>query len=119
MPIARALTVATLMLGLLAPVAAAANNGGCPTKSVLYTVADATDYIWPHILIPDAFGNDAANLMAALSGDDKDGNGFVCVKTQWGEALNPNAKYARLGQELIGEQTWLFIVHDDRANASN
>jgi len=117
--IVRALIVAVLLLGGLAPVATAANNESCATSFARYSVGAATSYIWPHILFPAAFDDDPANLMTALAGDDADGNGFVCIKTQWGEALNPNSHYALLGNALIGEPTWSFVVHDDRANASN
>ena len=119
MRLARAFALVTLLTLATAPLTVAANNGACATGWTRDTVEGATALIWPHLLAPEVFDKDPAGLAAAIGGDDRDGNGFVCIKTMWGDALNPNSKYYRLGMELIGEPTWVFMVHDDRANATN
>jgi hypothetical protein len=81
------------------------------------TVADAAAAIYPHLFAPPPGGLPAFETIVA--GDDRDGDGRVCLKEQWGEALNPNSHWARLGMAVLGEPTRAFIVHDNTASATD
>ena len=58
----------------------------------------------------------AAWLDGAYDGND---DGLMCVQTAWGEALNPNAKWYRVGIELIGSPTQTFTPQDNNSNGSS
>lgn len=118
----RFLVATSLGLALLAAPGAtlAAPKAGCATAGgfELKTVQDAAALIFPHLL-PGQFATQAA-LAAAIDAayDDKRPDNMVCVKTLWGEHLNPNSHWYRVGVELLGEPTHLFLVEDNRANGS-
>jgi hypothetical protein len=80
-------------------------------------VRDAAARIYPHLLGTPPGG--LAEFELIVGGDDRDGNGRVCLKEQWGDELNPRSHWYRLGMAILGEPTHAFIVHDDTASASD
>ena len=42
---------------------------------------------------------------------------MVCIKTMWGEHLNPNSKWNLVGQDTLGEATIRYLYRDNTANA--
>lgn len=111
------LVVSTLTVGS----AIAAPKTGCPagedwTESL---VVDAAAAIWPALLDPSPWADEAAFASFLDATYDRNGDDAVCVKTMWGDDLNPNSHWYRVGLELIGEPTQMFIVRDNNANGSN
>ena len=81
-----------LLLGT-ASVASAAPKAGCPAPQSdwrLVTPADAAAEFHPFLNAPITEAQFAA-LIAA--NDDRDGDGFVCIRRSWGVELNPNAHW--------------------------
>lgn len=108
-----------LVLGT-AVAAAAAPKTGCPAAEdwTESTVEDAAGTIWPALLDPSPWPDEAA-FAALIAAYDRNEDGAVCVKTGWGEDLNPNSKWYKLGIELLGSPTQTFIVRDNNSNGSN
>jgi len=106
------------MLAMPAAVAAA-NSDGCPAAAggwerVLTSVAAAE--FFDHLL-PGQFATAADFAAAIAASSDKDGDGWICRKLMWGDALNPQSHWYKLGWELLGEPTHVILTMDDRANA--
>lgn len=99
--------------------AVAAPKTGCPAGDwAESTVEAAAATIWPALLDPSPWPDEAA-FAATIAGFDRNNDGSVCTKTIWGEDLNPNSKWYQLGVELIGSPTQMFIVRDNNSNGSN
>jgi hypothetical protein len=111
--------VAVILLAMPAAVLAAPKDG-CPAGAQGWqamSVADAAALIHPH-LFPGAFPTvDALVADIESRSDAKRPDDVVCVKEQWGEALNPNSHWYRVGVAVLGEPTHAFHVKDNTANA--
>jgi hypothetical protein len=109
----RLLASAVLAGGLtLAGVAgvAAASHQGC-------SAAAAT--IWDSVVAKDAFPGGIPDLAAALAGLDKNGDGDLCLLRIWGDDLNPNAHWYKVGLEVYGMPVTANYLRDNTANASD
>lgn len=99
--------------------AAAAPKQGCPAgewqELTLQKVADA---VWPTLLDTTPWTDADDFRDTAVAPIDKNGDGSICIKQQWGDALNPSSHYYRLGVELLGSPTVLTIARDNNANGS-
>ena len=112
--------VAAVMAVMSVPVVASATpQKACPTNWEHVTVEGAAEIIWPHLLDPGALGSEE-NLAAAIAAvaDQNDGDGWVCLKTFWGETLNPKSHWYKVGVELTGSPTISFLTEPDNPNVS-
>ena len=48
---------------------------------------------------------------------DRNGDGRVCIKTMWGDDLNPNAHWYRFGLDLLGSPVEQFLPRDNNSGA--
>lgn len=103
----------------VAVVASAAPQKACPTNWDHVTVEEAAEIIWPHLLDPDALGSEE-NLAGAISvvADQNDQDGWICLKVFWGEHLNPNSHWYKVGVELTGAPTISFLTEPDNPNVT-
>lgn len=101
--------------------ASAAPKTGCPVGTGWneMTVEEAAARTWPALLDPSPFADEAEYRESFVRPIDGDGDGSICLKIMWGDKLNPNSHWYRVGIELIGTPTEQFIGHDNNANASN
>lgn len=109
---------AVLLLAAPAGVVAAPKSG-CPAAAsgwfLSSPTAAAADF-FVH-LIPGQFATADAFAEAIDAGVDKNGDDQICVKLSWGDNLNPNSHWYRLGLELLGEPVHVMTVLDNNANA--
>jgi hypothetical protein len=114
------LTVA-LVLALATP-ALAAPKSGCPNEASGWQAmspSDAAEMFFPH-LWPGPFPTVAALEADIRANYDQDGDDSVCIKLQWGEALNPNSHWYRIGIEgPLAEPVWVMLVTGNNANGGS
>jgi hypothetical protein len=87
----------------------AAPPGACAADWSGWTAGsldEVTDIVWAGLIEPNPF-NHISELRAELAGQDRNGDGDVCLHIVWGEQPNPNANW--FGVEL-------FIVRDNHTN---
>ncbi len=103
----------------LPTVAGAEPKTGCPpaiTGSLDLTALQAAQIVYDGLLVnpyEDVFELEA-ELVAAV---DRNGDDRICLLPRWGESLNPNSHWYKVGWELIGEPTTLFLAYDNNSNA--
>lgn len=112
--------VLALVLGTVTA-AVAAPKTGCPagddwTES---TVAEAAATVWPALLDQSPWANEAAFADFLDATYDRNDDGAMCIKTMWGEDLNPNSHWYKVGLEVLGSPTQLFVIRDNNSNGSN
>lgn len=102
----------------LPAVAGAEPKTGCPpeiTGSLQRTVMEAAQTVYDGLLVnPYA---DVSELAAILDGVDRNEDGNICLLPRWGEDRNPKSHWYKVGMELIGEPTTLFLAYDNNSNA--
>lgn len=105
--------LATLLIAFAAaPVAGA--PPACPVTWELATVHDTAVDFFPHLL-PGQFDTAAEFEAVLAAAEDADGDGWVCVKHLWGDALNPNSHWYRLGFEVgLNEPVHVILVKDEK-----
>lgn len=117
-----ALGCAALCTSLLATSAFAAPKTGCPNGHGFtanpVSISAAADEIFPVLLDPSAFPGGTADLAADLAGYDRNGDGYVCLKWMWGDALNPNSHWYRVGMDILGSPTEQVLSYDNNSGAS-
>jgi hypothetical protein len=119
----RLLASAVLAGGLtLAGVAgvAAASHQGCSAEASgwsEYGIEEAAATIWDSVVAKDAFPGGIPDLAAALAGLDKNGDGDLCLLRIWGDDLNPNAHWYKVGLEVYGMPVTANYLRDNTANA--
>lgn len=113
--------VALLMLSMAAPVAAVPKTGcsASPSGWLETSVSSAATTIWPSIVDTTPFPGGIPDLEAALGGLDKNGDGDLCLLRRWGEALNPNSHWYRVGIELFGSPVIANYLRDNTAAAAD
>lgn len=94
---------------------------GCPVGTGWneMTVEEVAARTWPALLDTSPWANEAEYRESFVRPIDRNGDGSICLKIMWGERLNPNSHWYRVGVELIGTPTEQFLGHDNNANASN
>ncbi len=103
----------------LTAVASAAPEKACPTNWEHITVEDAAAEIHENLLDPSPFPS-VDDLAAAIAGiaDQNDGDGWVCMKTFWGDHLNPKSHWYKVGMELTGSATISYLTEPDNPNVN-
>ena len=116
--------VAVMTVALAAAGAAgAAPKVGCPVGEGWeeMTVADVASEVFPNLLpgvYPWQSQGEFAEFVDAVY--DRNDDGSICLKTQWGDDLNPNSKWYLLGIDLgFGTGVTQYHPRDNTANASN
>ncbi len=92
--------------------ASAAPKTGCPVGTGWdeKTVEEVAAIVWPALLDQSPWANEADFRESAVRPYDRNTDGSMCLKTMWGEELNPNANW-------FGVQ--LFHPRDNTASASS
>ncbi len=92
--------------------ALAAPKTGCPVGQgwAETTVETAAETIWDELLDPSPWGGLNDFQESAIRPYDRNGDGAICLKTQWGDDLNPNSNWYGVYQ---------FLPRDNTSNASN
>ncbi len=108
-------------VGSLTVSASAAPKTGCPAGQDWdeMTVEGVAATIWPGLIDPSPWTDQADFRVSAIEPEDRNGDGSLCLKIMWGEDLNPNAKWYRVGIDVLGTPTEVFLARDNTANASN
>ena len=98
---------------------AAAQKTGCQgtDKVAEVSVEEAAATIWAGLLNKSPWVDEADFPEREVRPEDTNGDGNVCLVIQWGEDHNPNSKWYRVGIELIGSPTELFIHSDNNRGA--
>jgi hypothetical protein len=117
-----AMVIAFGALALLTTSASAAPKSGCPAAEgwSLWSVDQAADEIFPNLLrglYPWEIVEELAAVLDATY--DKNGDDMMCVKTMWGDHLNPNSHYYIVGVDLLGAPTIMYVPRDNTANATH
>jgi hypothetical protein len=117
--ISTALACAAIGSALLAGTAIAAPKEGCPAGQGWdeWTVEAAAARIWPALLDQSAFPGGLDEFEGVVRGYDRNGDGAVCIKTMWGEDLNPNSNWYRFGVEMLGSPVEQFLPRDNNSGA--
>ena len=116
------LVTAVALIALLSATAgaSAAQKAGCPAAEdwSLSGIDAAAAEIFPNLLpgYPWTTPEEFAEFLDATF--DKNGDDMMCVKTMWGEGLNPNSHWYIVGVDLLGAPTILYQLRDNTANAS-
>lgn len=124
-PTARRLLLLALPIGLLlgsAGLVAGSPIGGCaapPSAWARTTVSAAAAAIWPRLLDQSPYAGGESEFAGVIELYDRNGDGVICVKAMWGDALNPNSHWYRVGIEVLGSPTQQFFVADNRARAKS
>ena len=97
---------------MVAGPAFAAQKNGCPVGTGWdeLTVEAVAALVWPELLDQSPFADQQEFQELGVRPYDRNGDGSICLKTQWGEDLNPNANWFGVFQ---------FLPRDNTANASN
>jgi hypothetical protein len=99
--------------------ASAAPKTGCPAGEWQeLTLQEVADAVWDTLLDNSPWIDKDDFRDSAVAPVDKNGDVSICIKQQWGDALNPNSHYYKLGKELLGSPTVLTIARDNNANGS-
>jgi hypothetical protein len=112
--------VLALAMALSFPVGAAADpKFGCPAGEWgLWGVQEAAEEIFPNLLPglhPFETVDEVAEAIDATFDKNDDDN--ICLKIHWGDDLNPNSHWYKVGVELLGSPTIDYILRDNNANA--
>ena len=113
--------VLALALALSFPAGAAADpKFGCPAGEDwgLWGVQEAAEEIFPNLLPghrPFETVDEVAEAIDAIFDKNDDDN--ICLKIIWGDDLNPNSHWYKVGVELLGSPTIMYILRDNTANA--
>ncbi len=103
-----------LVVGLMfaASAASAAPKTGCPvgTGWAQESVGDAAAKIWAGLIDQSPWASVEDFQETAVRPYDRNGDDSICLKTLWGDSLNPQARW--YGIEL-------YLPSDNTANASN
>jgi hypothetical protein len=81
------------------------------------TVEAAAARIWPSLLDQTAFPGGLAEFEGAVASYDRNADGSVCIKTMWGEALNPQSYWYQVGIDLLGTPVEQFLPRDNNSGA--
>lgn len=117
-----ALAGVALLLTLTAGSAVAAPKAGCSAAQSGWnetSVGDAAATIWPSIIDTTPFPGGIPDLAAALGGLDKNDDGDLCLLRLWGDDLNPNSHWYKVGIELFGSPVIANYVRDNTAAAAD
>ena len=81
--------------------------------------AEAAELFFPH-LWPNPFLPTQEALEADIDANfDRNGDDEVCIRIGWGDTLNPNSHWSRVGLEgPLGEPVYSMWVNDNTANAN-
>lgn len=92
--------------------ASADSKTGCPVGTGWneMTVEDVAARVWPALLDQSPWEDEADFRESAVRPYDRNGDGWICLKIQWGEELNPNSHWYGVEQ---------FLPRDNTSNASN
>jgi hypothetical protein len=82
-------------------------------------VGGAAAAIFPHLLPGSPFADEGELAADIGARSDKNGDDQVCVKTLWGDHLNPKSHWSIVGYDTLGEPTILYLVRDDNAGAED
>jgi hypothetical protein len=117
--ISTALACAALSTALLGGTALAAPKEGCPVGSGWdeWTVEAAAARIWPALVDQSAFPGGLAEFEALVDSYDRNGDDLVCIKTMWGDDLNPNSHWYQFGVDLLGGPIEQFLPRDNNSGA--
>jgi hypothetical protein len=93
---------------------------GCPAGEGwdLVGVDQAAQEIFPNLLpglYPWANAGELAEFIDST--EDRNNDNMVCMKTMWGDHLNPNSHWYRVGVALLGTPTIMYLLRDNTANA--
>lgn len=94
---------------------------GCPADEsgwALWTVDGAAAEIFPDLL-PGLYPWEDADGLAGFLDEryDKNADDTVCVKALWGDALNPNSHWYKVGVDALGSPTVQYFIRDNNANS--
>ena len=97
---------------LVAGAASADPKTGCPVGTGWdeLTVEEVAELVWPELLDQSPFADQEEFQELGVRPYDRNGDGSICLKTQWGDDLNPNANWFGVFQ---------FLPRDNTAAASN
>jgi hypothetical protein len=100
----RLISAAMVAAGLLMLPAPAAAGGGCPAGPWSeWTVAATAARIYPALI---GFPGTLEEFTEVVRGDDRNGNGDLCMFIVWGTELNPNSHwYGVEGFHVIDDST--------------
>ena len=125
MPNLRLVSATLIALTALVSVAASASAApkvGCPVGEgwEVSGVQAAAAEVFPNLL-PGQYPWQTADEFAAFldATYDRNGDDMVCVKTMWGEDLNPKSKWYIVGVDLLGAPTIMYVLRDNTANATD
>ena len=124
MPMLRLVRTTLIALAALISISAsalAAPKTGCPVGTGWneMTVEGVAERVWPALLDPSPWVDEADFRESAVRPFDRNGDGSICLKIMWGEKLNPNSHWFGVGIDLLGTPTEQFLPRDNTANASN
>jgi hypothetical protein len=100
--------------------ASAAPKNGCPVGEGwdIAEIDAAAIEIFPNLLPghPWQTADELAEFLDATY--DRNDDDLICVKTMWGDDLNPNAHWYKVGVDLLGAPTVMYLPRDNTASAS-
>jgi hypothetical protein len=103
--------------------ASASANTGCAAEESGWTemsVEDAAARSWPGLLDKSAFPGGQEEFEQFLDAAvDRNSDDQLCLKILWGENLNPNSHWYKVGVTILGSPTEFYLFLDNSANASN
>lgn len=111
-----------LAAALSSTVSASADpKNGCPAAEGwdLVGVGQAAQEIFPNLLpglYPWANAGELAEFIDST--EDRNDDNMVCIKTMWGDHLNPKSHWYLVGVDLLGAPTIMYLLRDNTANAS-
>lgn len=114
-----AIPAAVLLGSAASATALGAPATGCPSGEGWgeWTIEAAAERIWPALIDSSPFPGGIADFEAAVAGYDRNADGTVCIKIMWGDDLNPNAHWYRVGLELLGSPVEQFLSRDNNSAA--
>ena len=85
---------------------------GCPLGSGWneFTVEMAAEVVWEGLIDQSPWADLIDFQESAIRPYDRNGDGSMCLKIQWGDELNPNSPWFGVNQ---------FLPRDNTSNASN
>ncbi len=102
--------------------ASSAPANGCPAGEDwrIWEVEAAAAEIFPNLLpglYPFESVDELGDFLDATY--DRNGDDMICVKSIWGEDLNPNSHWYMVGVDLLGAPTIMYIPRDNTASATS
>lgn len=111
--LSRAAVSGLVLAGVLAlsGTAFAEPKTGCPVGEgwAELSVEVAAEEIWPELLDQSPWVDQVDFQESAVRPYDRNDEGLICMKTMWGEDLNPNSNWYGVHQ---------FLLKDNTSNAS-